>query len=246
MKMGLHLGGLLLPVLFLVLGCEAPAKADYPIEFVVRSDDVPLSSAEINEREGRTLGTTDQNGRFKARFKGDLGMSKVLEVHCPPDYISPNKPINFIFRRSEKTPIFDVSCPPKKRNAVLAIRAEIVDSRTKATPLARTKVKVFGSEKGFTDAYGVANVLVDVEPNETIQIVVDPSTSPQKEAQGLKAIETSVIVQNSDDVFLVAADFRPERAPIAPKGPVRRSGPRPKGPTGPINLGNTSGGPKRI
>jgi hypothetical protein len=114
---------------------------------------------------------------------------------------------------TSKTPEYAVSCPPKNRSIVVAVRAE-------GGP--NLPVLYLGREVARTDASGSAHVLLKLEPGEQFSLTLNTGDDKLVRPQSPVA---SFAVGNRDDVMLFDQRFeRPK--PVFRAGPAPVRGPR--------------------
>jgi hypothetical protein len=131
----------------------------------------PVAAATL-VHEGVQLGKTDAAGTFALSTPGIEGETFLVDVHCPPNLHSPLKPLAIVLRRlseSQHEPQYDVTCAPRTRTLVVAIRADNG---------ADIPVRHLGRELARTDSSGSTLIALDVAPDEPIDLTLDTSKSP--------------------------------------------------------------------
>ncbi|MGC4067155.1 MAG: hypothetical protein QM784_21450 [Polyangiaceae bacterium] len=197
-------------------GCRNAEGASKPFGFLVRvtsEPGEPVPSATLTH-EGVLLGRTDASGSFALEARGADGESYLVEVRCPENLHSPAKPLAILLRRlneAQARPRYDVSCPPRTRKMVVAVRADHGPN---------VAVRRLGREVARTDASGAALVALDVAPDEPVDLTLDTSSSPWLKP---KDPTQRFQIDDSDGLFTFNQSFQGE--------PVKRiSGKRARGP----------------
>lgn len=206
-----------------VLGCQSlrePPQPPFEIAVRVESDPGhPLPGAIIMKgpKEGPSTGP---DGRVVVKIQGVEGEAVDLTVKCPPDYISPQKPINVLLHRiaGSKLVEYDVSCPPSLRRMVVAIRADNGPN---------LPVMYLGRELTRTDTTGAATLLFQLHPGEQFDLSLGTGEKGNERMRPQNP-QQSFIMRQTDDI--VTFD---QRFTVLPKashwaGPVRpvRIGPK--------------------
>jgi hypothetical protein len=176
-----------------------------------------LAGVEIKSAD-KVLGTTDPKGRTPLTLRGPEGGTVELTVRCPAEYESPSEPLAITLRRfvgPSPAPLYSVKCPPKVRSVVAVVRAE----NGANLPIFR-----LGREVGRTSAEGIAHMLLDVKPGESVELVLNTS---DKESERLRPQNPSVafVAKGHDDYVLLDQKFAIE----APK--ARAAAPRARRPS---------------
>jgi hypothetical protein len=199
-------------------GCSVAGKAPHPFEFIVKvasEPGEPVIGASI-VHDGTVLGTTDALGVFKLVTSGGDGETFLVDIRCPQNLHSPQKPVAILLRRLSETqtrPQYDVTCAPRTRTMVVAIRADAAIN---------LPVRRLGSEIARTDGSGAALVALDVAPDEPIDLTLDTSSRPW-----LKPRDPTQRFQidDSDGLFVFNQSFigEPHKLRIGRKrsGPIR-------------------------
>jgi len=160
-----------LTALFVTSGCAGNVSDDsraapFTIAVDATSDPgVPLEGVELRAGE-RVMGKTDAKGHAIIAPLGAEGTALDVLVRCPDGYDSPTDPIKMTLRRfvgTKTAPTYGVSCPPAVRSVVAVIRAENGPN----LPVLR-----LGREVGRTDAAGIAHMLLDVKPGESVELTL--------------------------------------------------------------------------
>src|SRR5262249_45623460 len=126
---------------------------------------VALEGVELRAGD-RVMGKTDAKGHAVIAPMGAEGTALDVLVRCPDGYDSPTEPIKMTLRRfvgAKTAPTYAVSCPPAVRSVVAVIRAENGPN----LPVLR-----LGREVGRTDATGIAHMLLDVKPGESVELTL--------------------------------------------------------------------------
>lgn len=201
-----------------IVGCksiEAPPPPPQVISVRVTSDPGrPVIDAALLF-DGKKVAMTGADGVGVIKLVGKDGETFRVSVSCPEGFESPAQPVQVMLKRltdTTKTPEYAVSCPPKTRSVVVAVRAE---------GGANLPVMYLGREVARTDGSGSAHVMLKLEPGE--QFALTLATGDDKLVRPQSPV-ASFAVGNRDDVVLFDQKF--ER----PKAPVYRPGPRQVGP----------------
>ena len=209
-------------VLVLALGavaCRSRGPEDDPRARVfslavdaVSDPGVPLAGVELRLGD-HAVGTTNEKGRATFSLTGAEGGLAEVAVRCPAAHESPGEPLAITLRRfvpGSPPPTYAVRCPPTVRTVVAAIRAE----NGPDLPVMR-----LGKEVARTDATGIAHVLLEVKPGESVELTL--ATGGEKAAR-LRPQNPSLtfITKGHDDYVLLEQKFVEEKA--RPAGPARR------------------------
>jgi hypothetical protein len=200
-----------------LIGCRA-REEPAPYEFVVRvtSDPGrPLAGAVFSYNDAQ-VGVTKTDGTVRLAIRGVEGEVFGLSVGCPEGFRSPTAPLQVTLRRQAdltRRPEYAVSCPPKSRAVVVAVRAD----NGKNLP-----VLYLGQEVARTDASGAAHMLLYVSPDDPFEVTLGTT---EKGAERLRPQNPSLkfVAKDQDDVFTFDQRFVIEPAP-------RRAAPRPDRP----------------
>lgn len=211
----------IVPFVFATASC-AEVFGEEPVfafEFGVRvhSDDGrPIAGADIVASAGSARTGADGHATLVAR--GHEGDRLPYVVTCPREYQSPSSPLLVSLRRDvdpTKTPVYEVTCVPIQRTAVVAVR---LDSGP------HLPIVYLGQVVARTDASGAAHVLVSVAPGEPFRLTVDTSENEYLRPQ-YPSVELSV--GESDDLLV----FEQKMSVVEPKAPPPpKMRPRPSGP----------------
>jgi hypothetical protein len=197
------------------VGCTRVEHNRQQYQFLVRvqSDPArPLSHVNL-AHAGKPLGSSDARGLIRLAARGKEGETLSFDVRCPPGHRQTSKPLSVVLRRlveREKLPEYLVSCPPLKRTIVIAVRAEHG---------ANLPVLYLGRELARTDRFGAAHVLLEAEPEDSLEITLDTSEQP-----GLRPSNPSArfAVGARDEVLAFNQTFQAKAVPRSHGGPVRR------------------------
>lgn len=166
--------------------------------------------------DGKKVATTGPDGVGVIKLVGKDGETFKVTVSCPEGFDSPAQPLQVMLKRltdTSKTPEYAVSCPPKTRSIVVAVRAENGPN---------LPVMYLGREVARTDDSGSAHVMLKLEPGE--QFALTLATGDDKLIRPQSPV-ASFAVGNRDDVVLFDQRFERPKAPVY-RGPVRQAGPR--------------------
>lgn len=162
-------GGLVALAALSACAPEPPPKFEFTVR-VTSDPGKPLKGAELKSN-GKTLGTTGNEGGVKVSLTGREGETIDLTVSCPDGYASPTKPITITLRKvsdeSSKRPEYPVSCPPTTRSVVIAVRADNAPNMP---------VMYLGQVRARTDAAGAAHFVVPGAPDDLLEITLDTSS----------------------------------------------------------------------
>jgi hypothetical protein len=179
-------------------GCPAlKEQPPPPFEVAIRVDSDPghpLPGA-IIMKGGKEGPSTGADGRVAVKIPGIEGESVDLTVKCPPDYVSPTKPINVMLRRIAGTKLveYDVTCPPMLRRMVVAVRADNGPN---------LPVMYLGKELIRTDATGAATLLFQLRPGEQFELGFDTSEKGNERIRPQNPAQNFVMRSNDDVVTL--------------------------------------------
>jgi hypothetical protein len=191
-----------------------------PYEFVVRvtSDPGrPLPGAVFSYNDAQ-VGITKADGTVRLAIRGAEGEVFGLSVACPEGFRSPTAPLEVTLRRQAdptKRPEYAVSCPPRNRAVVVAVRAD----NGKNLP-----VLYLGQEVARTDASGAAHVLLYASPDDPFEVTLGTA---EKGAERLRPQNPSLkfVVKDQDDVLTFDQRFVVE--PLPRQAPPRSNRPKP-------------------
>ena len=200
-------------------GVSTPQKP--PLEVVVRVESDPgqaLAGAEV-VFNGKTIATTDDKGGAKLVLQGNEGDSYEVSVHCPDGFQSPTKTLLIPLHRlvdNSKPPEYDVQCPPTKRTAVVAIRAENG---------ANVPVVYLGRTLGRLDSSGAATVMLEnLDADQSFDLTLDTSEKGNEQLRP-QSPSSSFTLKNGDDVLVWDAKFSVEAVKKIHKYVKKATGP---------------------
>jgi hypothetical protein len=165
----------------------------------------PVAGAEI-VRDGTPLARTDPSGRATFELEGLEGEAIGIFVRCPADYSSPPEPTRVLLRKNqdaERLPIYRVTCAPKLRNVVIAVRA----SNGPNLP-----VIYLGKEVARTDESGVAHAGLRLRPGERIELTLDTEESTRIVPQNPTAV---FFAKDRDELLFFDQSFKTLATPRA-------------------------------
>jgi hypothetical protein len=178
----------------------------------------PIAGTEVLFK-GKQIGITNQAGALEFKLKGSEGQVFDLIVKCPQGYVSPSKPLTVTLRRladPKATPEYRVICQPSLRTIVVAVRADNGPN---------LPVVYLGRERTRTDQSGAAHLVLQVPPNQPVQLKLDTTEAtdlrPESPTQ-------TVPVKNADDVIVLEQAFEVQRKRVVRGGRIK---PKPSGPT---------------
>lgn len=191
-----------------------------PLEVIVRvtSDPgQPLAGADV-VFSGKTIATTDDQGGAKLVLQGNEGDSYAVTVRCPDGFQSPSKGLDIPLHRlvdNSRPPEYEVQCPPTKRTAVVAIRAENG---------ANVPVVYLGRTIGRLDSSGAATVMVAIDTGASFDLTLD-TTDKGLELLRPQSPSSSFSLKSGDDVLVWDAKFTVEAVKKVHKYVKKQSGP---------------------
>lgn len=177
----------------------------------------PLAGTQIVFKN-KQIGVTDAAGVLQFKLKGSEGQVFDLNVKCPDGYESPTKPVSVTLRKladPKAQPEYRVQCPPSLRTVVVAVRAENGPN---------LPVVYLGKERTRTDQSGAAHLVLQVPPNQVLQVKLD--TSESKSLKPESPTQTFEVKQ-ADDVFVLDQTFKIERKYTPRYHKKKASGPTP-------------------
>jgi hypothetical protein len=174
----------------------------------------PLEGVELRAGD-RSLGKTDAKGHVVLAHDGNEGATLEVTVVCPAGYESPTEPVSITLRRfvgASSAPTYSVLCPPAVRSVVAVIRAENGPN----LPVMR-----LGREIARTNVSGIAHVLLEVKPGESVELTLATAT---KQTERLRPQNPSLafVAKGRDDYLLLDQKFVEERPKAGPSRIVRR------------------------
>jgi len=175
-----------------------------------------ISGARLSHKN-REIGVTDGNGTVELALRGRDGQVFELAIGCPEGYRAPAKGLVVTVRKlaEENTmPEYRVQCAPMLRTVVVAVRAENGPN---------LPVVFLGRERTRTDQSGAAHLVLEVPPNQSVQVKLDTSESSDLRPRSPTA---TFDIQDQDDVIVLEQRFEVERKYVR-RGRTRSSGPTP-------------------
>jgi hypothetical protein len=210
-----------LGIVVLAAGCSLfrpPPPPTFQAVIKVEGDPgQPIAGTQVLFK-GKAIGVTDGAGRLEFKLKGSEGQVFDLVVKCPQGYESPARPLSVALRRStdpKATPEYRVTCQPSLRTIVVAIRAENGPN---------IPVVYLGRERTRTDQSGAAHLVLQVPPNQPVQLKLD--TAEAKDLRPESPTQT-LQVKNTDDVVVLEQAFKVERKAVIRYARRKPSGPKP-------------------
>ncbi len=182
-------------------GCGLQAEPPPPFEIVISvSSDPghPLPGVIVMKGGKEAPSRTGADGKLSLKIGGQEGETLDLMVKCPPDYVSPTKPISVLLRRNAgtKLPEYEAACPPAVRHMVVAVRADNG---------ANLPVKVLDRVVGYTDAAGAFTYALPLRPGDGVEMTLDTSKNPLLSPQNPTAMLT---MKPYDDVVTFDQKFQ--------------------------------------
>jgi hypothetical protein len=185
-------------LLWLGVACT-PRKtgAQYHVRLLVTNvPGDPLSRVPVS-LAGKRIGVTGADGYANLTIVGQEGMRAQLGIQCPPNHRQPTEPVSvgLFDYDTDNTPEVSTICEQERVRQAVIVR----------TPnAAELPFSLRGQPAGKTDALGVAHVLVEGEPGETVDLLFDTSEYPD-----LQPANPSVrlVLSNHDDAVLADPRF---------------------------------------
>jgi hypothetical protein len=201
-----------LGLLLALAGCAAPEPELEIYELSIRIESDPgrplAGAAVLGAAQFRSV--SDASGIVRLRVSGEPGQRLRFQVRCPDGYRSPEQPLDVPLTRlgaDALPPEYGVRCAPEVRTVVIAVRAHNG---------AGLPVTQLGREVARTDRAGAAHVVMQLAPQEPIELSIDTSSQPKLEPQNpTQRFEAP----DTDAVLLFDAPFVKEK-------PRPKSGPR--------------------
>jgi hypothetical protein len=201
---------------------EPPPPAPQAVVLRVESDPGQGLPGAIILFGGQEVGVTGVDGAAMVQIAGRDGERFEVTVQCPKGYESPNKPVGVAFHRlsdPNKRPEYGVSCPPKTRTVVVAVRAEGGPDMP---------VTLLGREVARTDKSGAAHVVLTLEPGEQFDLMLDTGDERFSDLRPQNPV-ASFGIGHQNDIFTFDQKFDKEqkkrviyrRGPAKPKGPQK-------------------------
>jgi hypothetical protein len=197
MRMALPFVGLLAPLL-VSCSLKADPAAPFELSIHVQSDPGhPLPGAIIT-KGGKEGPSTGIDGKVNVKIAGQEGESIDLMIKCPPDYISPTKPISVSLRRivGGKLPEYEASCPPAVRHLVVAVRADNGPN---------LPVRILDRVVGRTDVNGAFTYALPLRPGDGVELTLDTTGIDRITP---KNPSTAIVMKPFDDVVTFDQKFQ--------------------------------------
>jgi len=189
--LGLGLGLACVALLPACAGLKDQPAPPFEIAIRVESDPGhPLPGAVVT-KGGKEGPATGPDGRAIVKIGGLEGESVDLMVRCPPEYVSPTKPINVVLRRIAGPNLaeYDVTCPPTLRRMVVAVRADNGPN---------LPIVYLGHELARTDATGAATLLFQMRPGEQFELGFDTTDKGNERLRPQNPTQNFVMRANDD------------------------------------------------
>ena len=201
-------------------GVSAPPKP--PLEVIVRVESdpgAPLAGADVLY-DGKVIATTDDQGGAQLVLQGNEGDSYEVNVRCPDGFQSPSKSLVIPLHRlvdNSKPPEYEVQCPPTKRTAVVAIRADNG---------ANLPVVYLGRVLARLDGSGAATVVLEnLDADQSFDLSLD-TTEKGNELLRPQSPSNSFVLKGSDDILVWDAKFTVEAQKKKIKWVKKTTGPQ--------------------
>jgi hypothetical protein len=210
-------GGFVLVVSILGLAaCKPPPPPPPQTVFVKVLDEAkaPVGNAEITA-SSQVLSVTSPEGLAQLAVGGRTGATWYVDVHCPPGYRSPGAPLEI--RRLEnvgETPEYVARCSRLRHKLMVNI---------KATGGANLPVLYLGKEVARTDAAGKAQVALEGDVLERIDLQLDTSApSYAKKHPQMPTGSFEIPNLDGETTFEVkfTEDAKPKPRAFVRKGPI--------------------------
>ncbi|HET9953498.1 MAG TPA: hypothetical protein VFQ61_03285 [Polyangiaceae bacterium] len=201
------------------LGCaREPVMNEYPVAIQVDANpDEPLAGVGIWSGSQK-MGVTGPEGRAVTVLEGLEGQVFSLRVACPEGHREATQPLAIALHTvadGDPAPLYQARCEPLQRSVVVAVRAE----RGPNLPLL-----YLGREVARTDSAGSAHVLLKGASEDSIELTLDTSGSPELRP---RSPSTRFEVPGNDDLLVFNQAFT---LPPAPKAAPKAR------PTGIVNI----------
>jgi hypothetical protein len=205
-------------------GSTAQALKPFQVQLQAKSDDgEPVNGAKfsINNVD---LGASAVDGKLLQTVRGTEGQSVLVNVSCPDEYISPEKPtplklteVRKVNETASATLGLGLTCTRKMLDVIVVVRTENAPS---------LPVDVGGKNLGVTDEFGNAHVHLRVERGtRTVSVTLGTLAAPTLRPQNPSRVFE---LDDKDGLLLVEQSFTVER-----KRPVFRPTTPPRGDVGP-------------
>jgi hypothetical protein len=195
--------------------CKAPAAP--PSKVAIRVLDeakAPIDGAEIAS-DSAVVARTNPEGLAEVTLDGREGETFNLEVRCPKAYRSPQQPLVIRRIQTADTAEYVTHCSRLRHTLVVGVRA--------IGGGGNMPIRHLGKEIARTDEAGGANVLIEGEVQERVELQLD--TSEPKFAKLHPQNPTgSFEVTNKDEVKVFEVKFTKDRPP--PVKVFKRQGPK--------------------
>jgi hypothetical protein len=213
--------GLLFATAIGAFGCSVFAPKPLPTFralVVVEGDPGQAISGARISFKNREIGVTDEAGRVELALRGRDGQVFDLGLACPEGYSAPPKPLAVTVRKladARSLPEYRVQCSPLLRTVVVAVRA--VNGPN-------LPVVFLGRERTRTDESGAAHIVLQVPPNQAVQVKLDTSGSSNlRPASPVATFD----IEETDDVIVLEQRFEVERKVVRGRRGGRSRGPTP-------------------
>lgn len=185
-----------------------PPPAPYKAVVTVHGDPGrPLFGATVTTDKSQPI-LTDVDGRANLSLTGAEGDVREVNVTCPPGHQQVGGAISIRLTRlaGDALPTYAVTCPPRRRKVVVAVRAE----NGPYLP-----VRYLNQIVATTDAGGAAHFALEIEPG-TFSVQLDTS-----ERKDLKPPSPGRIlsVGQQDDVLVLDQRFEVIKKYVPPPAP---------------------------
>jgi hypothetical protein len=194
-----------------------PPEAPFEVAVeVTRDTDTPLEGVPVF-LSGVMVGASDGGGVVRAAITGRQGDSVSLAVRCPQGFDLEGGPTAVTLRRfapGSPPPTYAMRCAPSARTVVAAIRAENG---------AGLPVLLLGREIARTDGSGIAHVVLEATPGDTVELVLG-TDGPEGALLRPKNPAFSLQIRDGDDYVVLDQKLEVVQKPqVAVKRGPRRA-----------------------
>lgn len=192
-------------------GCVTAPPKPFTVEVRALTDeDQPLDGVLV-ALDGKTVGTTDENGRLRLLRHEQEGTSLSVAVAVPRGYRLVDEMAPLVLRRlsrvsdgvAHELPIESVvRLSPLQRQYAVLVDVGVPD----------LAVEAFGARRAVTNSHGVASFLYTGSPGDELAVQV---TSDGHDELNPKVVNASFVLGSHSEAYLVQGSFEP-RPPAPP------------------------------
>lgn len=200
-----------------LVACRTPPPPAATVYIEVHDEaKATVKDAEVMA-QGQVIAQTGADGRAEVHLTGREGTTFPVEVHCPQGFRSPSQTL--AIRRLENA----ASPPPTYVTQCYRLRHTVVID-VKTVGAAAMPVLRLGQPVGHTDDAGVAQITIEGDVDERIELQLDTS-DPRFARVHPQSPAGSFVIRNQDDHVNFDVRFTVDRPPVvrrkAKKGPVQ-------------------------